>query len=270
MLSTVHPRPSFLVHVIIVLWPVKRARLLPINSQDGACIAGTCTGERHRCIAWTTRPCAWPRTCWCALQPLLMVPLPSMTTSRLLALLHKIGAHGPGSHCLSCQWMLRDHHDDLTRRPKRPSNAGAAYGTRALKPYHVQASGEGAKFVPPHRTWLMMPFMHSERLEDQQVRLIPPLTVAVGPSCNSKVIRFWMAYSKGRRIWDQALLSEVEPSPCCSCRAWPGRPCQWIPLTVWASSFTHCRWLRKAFRAMRHLLWLQPQGRRGALPAAAR
>ena len=33
----------------------------------------------------------------------------------------------------------------------------------------VQSSGEGECVRPAHRTWLIMPFMHSEQLADQRV-----------------------------------------------------------------------------------------------------
>ena len=57
-----------------------------------------------------------------------------------------------------------------------------AYGSMvSLHLYHVQASGEAAQFVPPHRTWLMVPFMHSERLEDQQVCPVSPCSFGGGP-----------------------------------------------------------------------------------------
>lgn len=36
----------------------------------------------------------------------------------------------------------------------------------------LQTSGEGERVRPAHRTWLIMPFMHSERLADQQVKPI--------------------------------------------------------------------------------------------------
>ena len=35
-----------------------------------------------------------------------------------------------------------------------------------------QSSGEGERVRPAHRTWLLMPFMHSEELADQQVMSI--------------------------------------------------------------------------------------------------
>ena len=40
----------------------------------------------------------------------------------------------------------------------------------------LQSSGEGEHVRPAHRTWLLMPFMHSERLADQQV-------MAIGVEC---------------------------------------------------------------------------------------
>ena len=40
--------------------------------------------------------------------------------------------------------------------------------------------------MPPHRTWLMMPFMHSESLEDQQVRFA--LNIRSGRYCNGGMI----------------------------------------------------------------------------------
>ena len=36
----------------------------------------------------------------------------------------------------------------------------------------LQSSGDGERVRPAHRTWLIMPFMHSERLADQQVMAI--------------------------------------------------------------------------------------------------
>ena len=45
----------------------------------------------------------------------------------------------------------------------------------------LQESGEGTQFVPPHRTWLFLPFMHSERLEDQQVPRLALVALGSGP-----------------------------------------------------------------------------------------
>ena len=53
--------------------------------------------------------------------------------------------------------------------------------------------------MPPHRTWLMVPFMHSERLEDQQVSL----------SCRPHPRQWPLLQRRGHPVWHGAVQMEA-------------------------------------------------------------
>lgn len=56
----------------------------------------------------------------------------------------------------------------------------------------VQASGEAGDFIPPHRVWLFMPYMHSESLADQEVRLLRPLLHMLTKDWGLLIIQSWI------------------------------------------------------------------------------
>ncbi|KAK9832736.1 hypothetical protein WJX81_006061 [Elliptochloris bilobata] len=59
--------------------------------------------------------------------------------------------------------------DQLSRNVHRGTAASVALDERALRRAEAMlASGEAERVRPAHRTWLVMPYMHSEQLTDQQ------------------------------------------------------------------------------------------------------